>query len=303
MKIVLLTTGIVNYDCNINFFEPLKDLGHDVINYDYLHRIGGASLNRELKTLVDSEKPDYIFYITHQNEISPENLQDWREKGFRVVGFFPDDDWRFENYSKFKAKEFFCSVTFSYGAINKYKANNLRVIQGHWGANPKYYFPIPSLNSYDVSFVGRRYAVRENFIIPLRQAGISVHGFGRNWKSGYIPFKDLVSIFSNSRINLNFNISMVDSKIKEIKARVVEVPMCGGFLLTSYAEGLEEYFRIGEEIICFTSLQDLISKVKYYLENDEERKKIAAAGYKAALERHTWQREFSYILKELEGID
>ena len=96
---------------------------------------------------------------------------------------------------------------------------------------------------------------------------------------------------------------MVDSKIKEIKARVVEVPMCGGFLLTSYAEGLEEYFRIGEEIICFTSLQDLISKVKYYLENDEERKKIAAAGYKAALERHTWQREFSYILKELEGID
>ena len=39
--------------------------------------------------------------------------------------------------------------------------------------------------------------------------------------------------------------------LKQIKGRNFEIPGCGGFLLTDYVPGLERYFQIGEEIVCY----------------------------------------------------
>ena len=66
MKILYLTVGRVNYDCNINFYEPLKSLFEDVIYYNYLERIqqiGKRSMNKEIINIVKKEKPEYVFFI------------------------------------------------------------------------------------------------------------------------------------------------------------------------------------------------------------------------------------------------
>ncbi len=305
MKIVLLTVGKVNYDCDINFFEPLRDVGFNVVRYNYIEKlntVGKRKMNREILRLVIHENPDYIFYITYRNEIYERTLKKLAQNGYKVVGWFSDDHWRFDNYSKFIAKNIFCSITTSYEAFIKYKLNILNVIKSQWASNPKYYHPVDSSEKYDVTFVGQKYSPREEIIEYLRKNNISIKTFGRGW-GNYIPFKEIITIFSNSKINLNISASSRNAEMKQIKGRVFEVTMCGGFLLTDYVKGLENYFKIGKEIVCYKDREDLINKIKYYLKNENERKRIAINGYHAAIKRNTWNNRLSDIFKELNSMN
>jgi len=304
MKILLLTVGTINYNCDINFFEPLKGMGYSVLRYNYLEKlnlIGKKKMNKEILKLARSEKPDYVFHITYRDEISLKTLKRLNQEGNKVVGWFSDDHWRFDKYSKFLAKNLFCSITTSKEAFIKYKRNNLNVIKSQWASNPKYYHPVPAVEKYDVSFAGQKYGPREKILEYLRENDISVDVFGKGW-GNYVPFDKIISVFSNSKININISASSLDPKIKQIKGRIFEVPMCGGFLLTDYVDGLEEYFDIEKEIVGYEDEEDLLSKIKYYLKNDVEREEIAKNGYRAALERNTWNIRFNHIFKELELI-
>lgn len=304
MKIFLLTVGSVNYNCDINFFEPLKETGFNVYRYNYLeklNRLGREEMNQEFLLLVEKEEPDYVFFITYKEEISKKTLRKLRKKKIKVVAWFSDDHWRFEDYSRYIAKEIFCSITTDSKAFEKYKKYNFNVIKSQWAANPTYYHPVPVNETHEVTFVGQKYGPRGKVMEFLRKSKIPIETFGRGW-GDYLPFEKVISLFSSSKINLNISASSRDERIKQIKGRVFEVPMCGGFLLTDYIEGLEEYFKIGKEIVCYENENDLIDKINYFLSHDGERNKIANNGHMASLKKHTWKVRFKEIFKELEKM-
>lgn len=83
----------------------------------------------------------------------------------------------------------------------------------------------------------------------------------------------------------------------QIKARNFEIPGCGGFLLTGNAENLEDYFKIGEEVVCFDSLVDMLDKIRYYVAHEGEREEIAWAGYERSQREHTYEHRFQEILQ------
>ena len=62
----------------------------------------------------------------------------------------------------------------------------------------------------------------------------------------------------------------------------------GGFLLTNYQPEIAERFVDGREVVMYESKEDMIKKIAYYLENEEEREKIAYNGWKKV------NKEFSY---------
>ena len=66
----------------------------------------------------------------------------------------------------------------------------------------------------------------------------------------------------------------------------------GAFYLTFPTDGIEEMFEPGVEIVTFDSPDDMIDKIRYYLEHDDERDTIAAAGQKRVLAEHTYQKRF-----------
>lgn len=101
-------------------------------------------------------------------------------------------------------------------------------------------------------------------------------------KDIFVIGDDMVDVINSYKIHLNCNIS------NDINYRTFETTGCGTFLLTNYTPGLEKLFDIGEEIVVYNDLNDLDSKVRYYLENDEERKKIAKAGYERSKKDHTY---------------
>jgi spore maturation protein CgeB len=86
---------------------------------------------------------------------------------------------------------------------------------------------------------------------------------------------------------------------QQIKGRVFEVTGCKSFLLTEPAEDLENYFEIGKEIEVYHSIPEMVEKIRYYLEHEKEREKIAEAGYKRVMREHTWKHRFDEIFKKV----
>lgn len=107
-------------------------------------------------------------------------------------------------------------------------------------------------------------------------------------------------VFRMSKINLNFTIPNIKSGIP---LRIWDVLGCGGFLLTNYQAEIPYYFKEGEDLVCFDGLEDLCEKVGYYLEHEEERKRIAWNGYHKVREKHSYIERIHTILDTVAGED
>lgn len=96
------------------------------------------------------------------------------------------------------------------------------------------------------------------------------------WRGYADYYTQMPQIFAESRVNLNITLKTIRSGIP---LRVVDIMGCGGFVLTNYQEEIMEYFSVGEECVVYENMEDLFLKAKFYLTNDEERRRVAAAGY------------------------
>jgi spore maturation protein CgeB len=113
-------------------------------------------------------------------------------------------------------------------------------------------------------------------------------------------FEDASKKFCESKIVLNISIG------NDLNMRFFETMMSGSFLLTNKIPELksaEKYgFIEGIHYVAYTSLKDAIKKAKYYIEHDEEREKIAKAGYKQALKTGTYKARVEEILKVVSSL-
>ena len=96
---------------------------------------------------------------------------------------------------------------------------------------------------------------------------------------------EMPQVFRASKINL---CPVLKANKSGIPLRALDIMGCEGFLLSSYQPELYEYFIDGQECVMYSSLEDAIAKADYYLENEDVRKQIAAAGFEKI------KREFRY---------
>lgn len=92
----------------------------------------------------------------------------------------------------------------------------------------------------------------------------------------------LLEIYNSSKIVLNIS-GWDPARFTGLNLRVFDVPATGAFLLTDYSPELEEYYTVGEEIVCFTTIEELREKAFYFLRHENEREAIARRGYAKAL--------------------
>lgn len=99
-------------------------------------------------------------------------------------------------------------------------------------------------------------------------------------------YNDMPYVFKCSRINLNISLRSIQTGIP---LRCMDIMGAGGFLMSNYQADLLEHFIPGEDFVYYESDEDLISKCRYYLEHDEERRAIAASGHIKVAAAHTYE--------------
>lgn len=106
----------------------------------------------------------------------------------------------------------------------------------------------------------------------------------------------MYDVLYNSKISINKHIDEAENFANNM--RLYESTGVGTMLLTDFKDNLHELFEIGKEIETYKTKEELKDKVKYYLNHDKEREKIAMAGQRRTLEDHTYEKR----MKELSAI-
>lgn len=119
-----------------------------------------------------------------------------------------------------------------------------------------------------------------------------------NVRGGADSVTMMPKIFKCSKINL----SMTNRPIRTgMPLRMFDTMGAGGFLLTNYQAEIPEYFEIGKDLEVYESQDDLLNKIAYYLEHDDERREIAKNGQNKIKNEHTYSIKLQKIL-EMAGI-
>ena len=60
-----------------------------------------------------------------------------------------------------------------------------------------------------------------------------------------------------------------------------------------------DWFIDGHEIVLFKNKNDLLSKINYYLNNDQERLRICNNGFKRLVKEHTYEHRVKKLLNTM----
>lgn len=103
---------------------------------------------------------------------------------------------------------------------------------------------------------------------------------------------DMGRIYGQSKIIINASIN------GDLNMRFFEALAAGALLVTDRIEnGLSDLFEEDIHYVGYSSVEEAIRKIDFYLANDAERAKIAAAGQKLVLERHTYRNRWAQIVE------
>ncbi|TCL54020.1 uncharacterized protein DUF3880 [Kineothrix alysoides] len=133
----------------------------------------------------------------------------------------------------------------------------------------------------------------QNHQMTLYTPDYTLHIPGVNNKGTVDYVKEMPLVFKNSKINLNMTLRSIHTGIP---LRAMDIMGCGGFLLTNYQEDFLNFFIPGEDYVYYTNEEDLLEKVAYYLEHEEERERIAWNGYNKVKKSHTYYHRILTIL-------
>jgi len=275
-------------------------------------KLGQAQADINLLNIIYQYKPTILFHTSFDDnwDIDPKTLLLCQEKGIKTVLWNCDASWRFQDFIFPRRDRYTHFITTHNVTVPWFDQYGMRVIKSQWGGSSLYTKYTHNLSlklyEYDVSFVGQKHGIRQQLVEALNNAGIKVHLFGNYWDGhpdnhGFISFDEMIDVFNKSKINLNFSNPFHVNTMPQIKGRHFEIPQCGGFQLATPADDIESYFVPDKEIVLSDSVIGLVEKIRYYLGHDDEREKIAEAGFKRMMDEHQWKNRFEHILKEIDN--
>ena len=142
---------------------------------------------------------------------------------------------------------------------------------------------------YDVGFVGSVSTDPSDRRSRLL-TGLEKRFVLNDFRHRYTP-EEMAVVYNQSRIV--FNVSIKD----DINMRVFEAMSCKSLLITNrVGNGLQNLFRDGVHLVTYDSEAELFERVTYYLARDDERRRIAQAGYDEVRAHHTYRHRTEQIL-------
>lgn len=168
---------------------------------------------------------------------------------------------------------------------------------------------VPAEMKYDVVHIGGYGPVHNERNLLLEEIAekidIKFWGYGvdnlngnsiiRTNYSGECWGIDRYQIFSQSKIVVTKHITSVAGNFCN-NMTLYEATGSGALLVTDDKENLKEIFVPGKEVVAYKNAGDAAEKIRYYLEHEEQRAKIARAGQKRTLTEHTYYNRMAELI-------
>jgi hypothetical protein len=357
---------------DLNLRRSLEDMGHQLVRFDFpgwpddadpaWRGSGKASTNQRLlerfRAARVAEGLDLFFGYFYSSVVYPETIDLIRASGVPTVNFSCNNVHQFDLVREIAPRFDVCVVP-ELAARADFEAVGAKPLRIQLAANPRVYRPFPEPRTYDVTFIGQRYADRAEYLSHLHEHGVAVRAWGAGWQrrkqldlahlkaalalvederfdglrrlarrrispsaadvhppvppadnvetSAFggprLLQKDLVKMFSQSRISLGFATAgeshRSEKRLMHLRLREFEAPMSGALYLTEHQPELAEYFEPGTEVLTYTDRDDLLDKARYYLGHQEQAERIRRAGLERAWRDHTWQQRFKQLFQAL----
>jgi spore maturation protein CgeB len=280
--------------------------------------------NKEFFSIVSKEMPDLLFIIKGDN-FFPVTLEKIKKVlSCPVVGYAWDEPFYTHNniqddYRRANLKDgihwydlFFVFDAFYIDEIKRQGAKKVKYLP--LATNPNRYSEITVTDQdrcdydYDVCFIGMPFPNRVEMFESLRDYNLGV--FGDHWTKYFILegkitpsyYKGKASgetvnkIYLSSKIVLNIH---HPHSIEGLNTRTFDIPACGAFEMVDDKKNVEKHFKIDKEIVTFKNVNELKSKIDFYLKNDNLRRTISACGKQRVLNEHTWVHRAMSIITTL----
>lgn len=278
------------------------------MKFEVLHLVPDGDISR-------FGKADYHLWVDYGEDGLPTN-KDWRipDDGGKKIYIVSDAhfDKQGKEYRFNKALQFDYVFFNQKRALQEFSAwtlgkKNKKPSEWHFlphAAEPKAFPKIEILKRWDMCFIGHVQRQKNyNGITRIEALDRLFKEFPLGTKSYFgtrTPldprvnvFEDAARKFSQSRIV--FNISATD----DINMRTFETLSTGSFLLTNWIPTIDDLFIDGTHLVTYHTMDEAIEKAKYYLEHEDEREKIAQAGYEEFIKKHTYKHRMETILRKL----
>ena len=274
-------------------------------------KAGKSQMNKALTERVRSwmaDNPaDIIFMYVSGILVEPQTIADLRAHGIPLLNLALNDKEHFVGKvrggrafgSRDICRHFDLCWTSTQDALIKYRVEGARPVYLPEGANPQIHKPHALEKTIDVSFVGQCYGNRAQVINELSRHGIHVQAYGHGWPAGPLAVEEMVKLYSRSRINLGFGGVAGHQDTFCLKGRDFEIPMSGGLYLTEDHPELTYAFQPGKEILTYRGIDDLVKKIRYYLDHPSEADSIRQKGHERALRDHAWESRFEKVFRLL----
>ncbi len=220
---------------------------------------------------------------------------DWGEDALKWESFIcprPNAYWTSDTHLGYeyrlnKAKEFdhvFCAQK---QAMEDFKKAGIKNV--YWlphSVSPDVYYPQESAKKYDVCFVGHC-----NSINRAQKLDRVFKEFPNFWY-GQKLFENAAEIFCQSKIV--FNNAIKD----DVNMRVFETLATKSLLITEAVPTLDELFKDGVHLVTYKTDDEMVEKIRYYLDHEDEARVIAENGYKEVISKHTFKHRAEFILEK-----
>ncbi len=289
-----------------------------------VRRILTPSFAREFndQVLRDLRSFEPALMVVYKGEsLFPSTLEWARQKGILCVNVFPDVSIFTHGPWLPKSLPLYNHIftTKSFGSKDLYKHLKLTNVSflPH-GFDPevnKVMDPAalarPALQS-DVSFIGTWSPKKEAYLQAVAKTinGNSFKIWGSQWGSAtsstvkpHIMGQDIMGrVYPVALQSTKIIIALLSeartgaSSGDLITSRTFDIPACGGFMLHERTPELLDYYVDGEEVACFGSEQELVEKVRFYLDHPAERERIRLAGHRRCAAENSIDARAQHII-------
>lgn len=281
----------------------------------------GSQFNARVRQAVLRRSPDFVL-VFKGTALAPATLDAIRRRGIWLCNFWPDVSTRGHRglderiFRRFD--HVFTTKSFGVADLERQHGITNASFLPH-GFDPLVHRPLATPGGDGgeapaVSFLGRWSPHKEACLVPLAEAfGPEVLAvWGDAWnrtRSGALRrclrggpiFGDFYALaIGASRINLGLLMERwgTASSGDRTTSRTFHIPASGGFLLHERTAELADFYEEGQEVACFGSPGELVEKVRYYLDHEEERRRIAEAGHRRCVKENRWSQRARVIVEK-----